>query len=232
MRDSTEYDQTYFEDRNKYPTREAEFRQIFVRLVRQIKDFCPQGRLLDVGCGLGILLDVARSEGFEVAGVEVSSYASAVARDRFNLDVRTGLLQETRFSDEEFDIIILNHVLEHVPNFWTDLAEAKHLLKPNGLLVVGVPNFDSLFRLLLGSRWPSLLPDQHLWQFTPVTLNRLLTAAGFLVEQTRMSDNHNYAKHFIPPLKLGIYLLSHLATVLHRADSMVVFARKQEGERQ
>jgi 2-polyprenyl-3-methyl-5-hydroxy-6-metoxy-1,4-benzoquinol methylase len=206
--------------------REVEFRQVFARLIRRIKSFQPRGRLLDIGCGLGILLDVARSEGFDVAGVEVSPYASAAARDRFNLDVRTGLLPKVGLSDEEFDVIIFNHVLEHEPNFWTDLAEAKCLLKPNGLLVVGTPNFDSLFRLLLGSRWPSLLPDQHLWHFTPVTLNRLLAAAGFHVERTLMSDNHNYARHFVPPFRSGIRLLSHLAMMLYRADSMMVFARK------
>lgn len=221
-----EYDQNYFENMNAYLQKEAEFRGIFSHIFDLIGPYLPpRGTLLDVGCGVGLLLDVARQRGYRVAGVEISPYAADIARQRYRLEVSTGTLQGRKFEDNTFDVVIMNHVIEHVPDPLVVLAEIRRILKPAGALAIGVPNFSSIFRHALRSRWPSLLPEQHLWHFSPSTLEKLLAKAEFRVETVKMVDNHPYHQHLPAPLGFIAKSLSALALAVNRADSMMVVGK-------
>jgi len=221
-----EYDQNYFENTNAYLQKEAEFRGIFSHIFDLIGAYLPdRGTLLDVGCGVGLLLDVARRRGYRVSGVEISPYAADIARRRYRLDVNTGALQEAKYEDGAFDVVIMNHVLEHLADPPAVLSEIRRTMKPGGALAVGVPNFASIFRRALRSRWPSLLPEQHLWHFSPSTLKKLLAKSGFAVEAVKMVDNHPYHQHLPAPLGFIAKALSALALAINRADSMMVVGK-------
>ncbi|MBI3299550.1 MAG: class I SAM-dependent methyltransferase [Elusimicrobia bacterium] len=147
------------------------------------------GRLLDVGCGKGEFLSVARTRGWAVAGIEPSQGLCEHARAAYGLDVRLGTLETAGAEAAAFDAVTLNHVLEHVERPLELLRGARGLLKPDGLLFVEVPNCDSYllraadayFRLR-GLDWSSRLsplhPPFHRFGFTVASLLHALRAAG------------------------------------------------------
>lgn len=214
----------YFAGEGGYVAREAVFRTIFESLVDRIVRLGGRGALLDVGTGVGILLEVARERGFAVRGVEVSGWAAEYARKEKGLDVATGTLEEARFPDRSFDVVVVNHVLEHLPEPGTSLAEIRRILADNGLLVVGVPNAGSLMAALLGPRWSSWRPEQHAWHFTPATLSALARVAGFRVVRLDARERN-------PPAGWGVRAIAHRAIdaaawLAGRSESMLLIARK------
>jgi SAM-dependent methyltransferase len=137
------------------------------------------GRLLDVGCATGIFLDGMRRLGWHVAGVEPSSSAVAYARVRFDLDIFAGRLEDAHYPAASFDVVTLWDVLEHVHEPRVVLAEIARILRPGGLLVLSLPNPDSLEARLLGSHWLGWDLPRHLNLFRPMFLQRHLANAGF-----------------------------------------------------
>jgi SAM-dependent methyltransferase len=142
----------------------------------------PTGRLLDVGCGHGLLLDEARARGYEVSGVEPSASASAYARDVLGLDVRTGSLEE--LVGGEFDVITLVDVLEHLADPLAAIEECRSRLAGDGLLCVVTPDPSSLTARLAGRRWWGLIPG-HSYLVPYRVLLELITAAGFTIAEER-----------------------------------------------
>jgi ubiquinone/menaquinone biosynthesis C-methylase UbiE len=147
------------------------------------------GRVLDVGCGNGEFLATLGARGWEVYGTEFSEAGCALARSK-RITVHQGTLPSARFPDRFFDVVTLWHVLEHLPEPPVELAEIGRVLRDDGLLVVEVPNSDSLTFRLCGRRWYHLDLPRHLQHFTPTTLQRLLGQAGFA--PSRRQDFHHW----------------------------------------
>lgn len=145
------------------------------------------GRLLDVGCGAGGFLHRARSAGFTVAGLDFNP-ARAGALKAASFDVFHGGLPDYArgAAPASFDAITIFQVIEHLdePGAW--LASAKSLLKPGGLLVVGVPNRGRTFDPF---KDPSIadvdMPPHHLTRWNAAALSGLLSRAGFAVMECR-----------------------------------------------
>lgn len=139
------------------------------------------GRVLDIGCAGGGYLLALRQLGWDVHGVEMTPALARYAREQFGLDVRTGAAEVAlaEFPDGYFDVITMWHVLEHLANPSGVLAEVCRLLKPGGRLMLEVPNFHSLSRLILRTYWFPLELPRHLYHFTPQTVAAMLTKAGF-----------------------------------------------------
>jgi SAM-dependent methyltransferase len=144
-----------------------------------------RGRLLDVGCGGGDFLAEMRSLGWEVAGMEPDPTAAARAREHYQLDVECGTPQSTAFSPGSFDVVTLNHVIEHVSDPVRLLEACGRLLRASGRLVVVTPNLRSLGRRLYGDAWMHWDPPRHLFLFTPATLAVCAERAGFEIERIR-----------------------------------------------
>jgi SAM-dependent methyltransferase len=117
------------------PRRQAMLRTLLEAIPRR-----PPGRLLDVGCGAGHLLALARSAGWEVAGVDPSLEACAIARKEYGLHVQAAFLELADLPESAFDVITLVNVLDQVPNPVRLLQAARRALKPGGLLVARIPN--------------------------------------------------------------------------------------------
>jgi SAM-dependent methyltransferase len=158
------------------------------------------GRLLDVGCGIGTELEVARERGWSATGIELATGSLRVAREQ-GLDVVDRPLAEAELPDAAFDLVTANHALEHIPRVRPVLAEMRRVLKPDGLLFVSVPNLEAWQHRTRLDRFGLAFNDDHYLFFTPSTLGRLLEASGFDVlelKTSRFLDFHAPLKEFPP----------------------------------
>ncbi|MGC9358256.1 MAG: class I SAM-dependent methyltransferase [Anaerolineae bacterium] len=139
-----------------------------------------EGRLLEVGCANGAFLDaMRRTGGWDVYGVDISEHAVRCARDQLGLNVFHGQLQDARFPNHFFDIVVLWDVLEHLPDPKSALLEIRRVLAPDGWLIFRVPNLDSLDARIFGPYWAGLDAPRHFFIFSETTLKRLLELCGF-----------------------------------------------------
>lgn len=136
-----------------------------------------RGRFLDVGCGSGEVLLVARERGWEVAGAEPVEQSAEIARDR-GLDVRTALLQDSGLETGAWDVVSAFHVLEHITDGQAFLRLLATYAKPGGLVVVEMPNWSSYDRMRKGAAWPGVRPLEHVAHYGPATLRRAMERAG------------------------------------------------------
>jgi SAM-dependent methyltransferase len=169
------------------PTRWRQWdrRYEFVKRRRAIEHLQPRGRLLDVGCATGLFLHEMQQAGWEVVGVEPNLGAARYAQERFALPVEIGTLRNVRLTDESFDVVTLWDVLEHLHTPWQDLVQVRRLLKNNGLLVLSLPNLESLERRWFGPTWLGWDLPRHLYSFPRPALVSALAELGFHVEQIR-----------------------------------------------
>lgn len=138
-----------------------------------------RGRILDVGCGKGEFLANMRNLGWEVVGVEPDPKAVNLARKQYDLDTYQGTLEEAGFPEESFDVITMNHVIEHLPDPISTLRECHRVLRPGGSLVAVTPNIRSLGFRLFGQAWRGLEPPRHLYLFSTETLRTAAESTGF-----------------------------------------------------
>lgn len=134
-----------------------------------------RGHVLDIGCGRGSLLFQLQRRGWRATGTEMSETSARYAREDLHLDVRTGDLHELHV-DGPFDLVILWHVLEHIPDPAALLHAVSRLLRPGGTLLVAVPNFGSFEARLGQAGWFHLDVPRHVNHFTPRSLGRMLEA--------------------------------------------------------
>jgi SAM-dependent methyltransferase len=161
------------------------------------------GHLLDVGCATGNFLnEMRRYKDWQVTGLEPVASAARFARQRFNLNVFIGTLTEAAFPETSFDIVTLWDVLEHSADPKAYLLEIFRILKPEGWIVLKLPDPTSWEARLFGSAWVGFEAPQHLYGFPAPVLERELNEIGFRrIEITWMGND--YATFMI---SLGIWL--------------------------
>jgi SAM-dependent methyltransferase len=150
------------------------------RLLDAIGARAPSGRLLEVGCGHGLLLDEARRRGYRVEGLELSDYATAHARDALGLPVRQATVEQLAAepgSQGRYSAIVLADVLEHLDAPLSTIDRCIGLLAPGGVLCLVTPDPASRTARVAGARWWGFLPA-HTFLFPRATLNALLTERG------------------------------------------------------
>jgi len=193
------------------------------------------GRILDVGAGSGVFLALARSRGWDVAGIELSRPAVQAARERFGIELVHGPMEENNFPNAAFDAVHISHVLEHFLDPLQALGEIRRVLRPRGVLVVEAPNeFDDFFgntRSLLGRpRQPYEVPSPHTYFFTPWTLRGLLARAGFRTVRLETRRRNPDTSSRLPLggwVKRAIYALEE---ILRRGPLIEVFAVPAHGD--
>ncbi|MFA5358759.1 MAG: class I SAM-dependent methyltransferase [Patescibacteria group bacterium] len=139
------------------------------------------GLILDIGCGEGNFLNSMKRNGWRTFGIDTSAVACEVATKKLGNDavVLNKNLEDCGFADNYFDVVTLWHVLEHIENPDRLLTEIRRILKPNGMLVVEVPNLSSPVFKLTKQGYFSFDDPTHLYHFSAKTLNKLIEKNGF-----------------------------------------------------
>ena len=203
------------------------------------------GKLLDVGCAKGNFLIFAKTQGWQVTGIEPHAPSAFVAREKYGLNVLTGTLEPTTFPSCTFDVITLWDVLEHLPNPKTTLRTAKKILRPDGIIVFSIPNLYSFDRFLFRSYWIGWDPPRHFTLFTEKTLTILLDEVGF-----QLLDSHcitggkgtfflnldliiqhkphiGWLKHLYPSINLLLWPYRQISYMLKRGPIITYIAKSR-----
>ncbi len=130
-------------------------------------EIIPNGRYLDVGCGKGTFL-------YTMKRINPSGEYYCVKPGNFDeedtkahgLNVMRKTLEDAHYPDDYFDVITLNHVFEHVPNPSETMKELKRILKPGGILIIAVPNLNSLAYKIFGKFFYQLDVPRHLFHYS------------------------------------------------------------------
>lgn len=178
------YPPAYFGRHNRRfnPLFEWLIRVFRARRARFIERHARRGRLLDVGCGRGLLPHLMRARGWEAEGIELSDTAAEHARNVLGVPVHVGRLEQSPHPAASFDVVVFWHVLEHLAQPRSALRRAHELLAPGGLIVVALPNYESLQARVGGRGWFHLDVPRHYHHFGLEVLRHLLTDEGFEVE--------------------------------------------------
>jgi SAM-dependent methyltransferase len=153
----------------------------------------PGGKLLDVGCGRGDFLALAKTKGYSVTGIDFSTQIIEVARKKFALSVYPLTLEEfvTKKPIERFYIFTFFEVIEHLDDIQSFIKYLKKILNPNGYVVCSVPNRERWrFQFLFDELWD--LPPTHLTKWNERAIRHFFELDGFTVVSMR-----------IEPLKIG-----------------------------
>jgi len=151
------------------------------RLDEIFESFAPHrktNRLLDVGCGAGSLLEAARRAGWDAEGTEVSRPAVEHV-GALGFKVFHGELAEAQYPDDHFDVVTASEIIEHVPEPLPLLKEIARILRPGGLFWATTPHGRGLSARVLGIKWSTVSPPEHLQLFTLGGVRGLLKKAGF-----------------------------------------------------
>lgn len=152
-------------------------------------------KLLDIGCGTGDFLAACKINGYNVCGVEPNEKANKIATKKIGETVYKNLVD---INESNFDVITLWHVLEHVPNLEDYIIKIKNLLKPNGILIIAVPNFKSFDANYYKQYWAAFDVPRHLWHFSKNSIQTI-----FLKHQINLIK--------ILPMKFDAYYVSMLS---------------------
>ncbi|MEA2347958.1 MAG: hypothetical protein QOG62_1745 [Thermoleophilaceae bacterium] len=206
-----------------YVDEEAGQRESSRRVLVQIEAHAGPGAMADLGCWVGFLLAEAEKRGWTAVGIEPSSFASAYARDRLGLDVRTEDMFKADLPKGSFDAVVMGDVLEHLTEANDALDHVSSLLSPGGVLVLQLPDAGSLVARLLGKRWWSVIPT-HVHYFTRGSITRMLDRRGFDVLKIGTDAKAFTVRYYLE--KGGGYLpglsrmLVRIAEKLRLADRM------------
>lgn len=148
---------------------------------REVSHFKKTGRILDVGCGGGGLLFGFKTRGWRTFGVDTSERACRLAERTTGGKIFNCALKVCIFPDKYFDVVVLNHVIEHMSFPNKELAEINRILKNDGIIFVHTPNIDSYQFEVTGGKWLHLDVPRHLIFYSPNTISLLLRNVGLEV---------------------------------------------------
>jgi SAM-dependent methyltransferase len=186
------------------PTRQNRGHRQTYRFIR--RHARPPGRLLDLGCGDGTVLWLARRDGWDVQGVELFAEQTALVRERLGLPVATSDIMAYDGGSSAWDVVVLRHVLEHLPDPVGALGRVRALLRPGGCGVLEFPNidaFDARARRLLDRvglhrrRYAPAYVPGHVQEFCRASFTRAAAAAELAVER--------WETYAVNPVKALVY---------------------------
>lgn len=167
--------------------REEGYRNIYKKIFQEKS----HGSILDIGAGTGVFLSKFKEKDWQVSGIEYSKDAATYSKRVFGLDIKSGDFLDYSIKRNTYDVIVLNNSLEHLYSPKETLEKAHFVLKNDGLLVITVPNFNSIGAYLFGKHWFPLQPPIHLFHFTYQSLSSMLRGVGFRV----ISSDHSFWIH-------------------------------------
>jgi 2-polyprenyl-3-methyl-5-hydroxy-6-metoxy-1,4-benzoquinol methylase len=225
------------------------FEDEFAKRLAELRKYLPSnGSLLDVGCGVGHFLNKARDFGYFVKGLDISPVAAQAAKEKYNIEVDVGTLEQADYPHNHFDVVSLWDVIEHIRRPLENMKAINHFLKPGGILVMKTPNEDSFFKwvarfvfCVLGQKGTFLLKYvyyiPHYYSYSKTTMSLLLQKSGFEAVAYEFDEtpaefgaekiNVHYKKDSKRSLVIALLPAAQfLARLTKRQNKLVVYARK------
>lgn len=188
---------------------------------KELKGFTvSHGSLLDFGCAVGLFLKVARDAGWSTLGLERSGWAAEFGRREYGLTILRGDEEEMSGFAQQFDVVTMWDVLEHLEDPRRAVESAAKWLKPNGILALNTINISSLGARLAGAEWRHLAPPFHLQYFTRYSLTNLLRTAGFKILAVRTQGTMLEARK--EPVRLSRVMASIEGLITHWRAAPIV----------
>ena len=191
-----------------------------------------KGNLLDIGAGTGDFLAYAKSKKWEVIGIEPSQKAKDLALKKGVLFVKS----TEELSDNSFDVITMFHVLEHVEDLDKQLSELKRISKPNGIIIIAVPNYKSYDAKYYKEFWAAYDVPRHIWHFSKIAIQKLFSEKEIELIKTKpmyfdsfyvslLSEKYKNGKmNFVRAFWIG--LLSNLKGMTSKEFSSHIYVLK------
>lgn len=159
----------------------------FKKLLKDVAKYRKSGKLLDIGCGPGYLMEEAKELGFDVYGVEVGEKAADIAKNKFGSEkIYNGIIEKSNFKNNYFHIIMMSDVLEHVESPLELLKKSRELLNctGGGYIVITTPNTNSFTCKTMKSKW-SHYNIEHIHYFNEKSIETLASLIGFEIIEIR-----------------------------------------------
>ena len=161
---------------------------------------------LDIGCGSGVSLIEAEILGAKAFGLETDPNVRIIGKN-LNLNIFQGNLEESPFKDTKFNLIVLNQVIEHIPEPDILLKKLTTKLTKNGLIIISFPNVNSFWRFLFKERWINWHVPYHLHHFKEKNFGRLLSKCGFQIIKKKSITPNIWSlmqiRNILKPIKIG-----------------------------
>jgi len=169
-------------DHSFYPDADSAYKANTAEILKHFKNTVgiTKGKLLDVGCYDGTFAAAAREFGYNVEAIEPNAKAAKDCTARHKIHVYVGKFEEIVLDYYQYDVISFVSVFQYFEKPKMAAQKAYNLLKPNGAIVIEVPNFACTARRLIGSRWHKFEPEDFYF-YEPETLRMLLQEAGFTI---------------------------------------------------
>jgi len=155
------------------------FRSEYNRFLARVESMTVVGKLLDIGCNIGLSLVVAQERGWAPLGIELSLEAAQYGREKFGIEIIETPLEEAGLSEGEFDAVVMYHTLEHVLHPLQMLSDVARVLKPGGVLYISVPNSGGISSFLLREKW-EWVSQEHVSYFDRGSLRLALEKVGLV----------------------------------------------------
>jgi 2-polyprenyl-3-methyl-5-hydroxy-6-metoxy-1,4-benzoquinol methylase len=197
-----------------------------------IKKFSQNGVVLDIGAGVGDLIKSLQENGVEARGFEPSEKARLVAKEK-GIDLHSNL---DSFELQKFDLISMYHVLEHVPDVQQQKQEILRLLKPKGVLILALPNYESYDAKFYGKFWAGYDVPRHLFHFNKKAVESLFQEEFEIVKMQPMWFDSfyvsilssRYKKAAIPFLSgILVGFVSNMAALFSKEPSSITYVLKK-----
>jgi len=221
-------------------------RDVTISTLTELEKRTKGRRLLDVGCGQGVVLEVANNRGWEVIGLDISEKFAEFAKNNLSVPVRVGDIATVELDHDFFDVVVVNAILEHLIDPRKVLMKIQRALKPGGLLLIDVPNERGLYyrvgniwQRLCGRDWvvnlsPTFAPG-HLYGFSPRSLQTILRQTGFADIRIRVYQGRNClpeprnAREILE--RFGTSAVMLIADLFGLGDGLQALAQKDEPTR-
>jgi len=201
-----------------------------------LERFKKTGRLLDVGCGTGLFLAVARRRGWETVGIDDCLEATEHARNHFGLEVLDGDFSDIAERGERFDAITMWDIIEHARDPVGLLASAKDLLAPGGVMGISTPNQRNILDIILGTAYrltggavfrplEKIYFEQHFLYFDPDTLEAAIERAGLEVAFAKLELTDLRRLYLSSPIRLALRILFAVSRFTGLENRLFAIAR-------
>lgn len=177
--DDKEYFSRFYEDKRKRRVQKSK------QQIKLIEKFKPaKGTLLEIGCSMGYFLQAAKEEGWQATGIDIGSYAIDHCKN-LGLEAYHMSASELEKLGKTYDVIVMRHVFEHLPNPVEQLQLFLKLLKPEGLLMINLPNGRYIKGRIFKEKYKFYSPKsvglQHYFYYSPFNLKVLLEQNNYKV---------------------------------------------------